>query len=214
MPPGVTPMFDRYTDRARRALVLAKEEAVRSDSDLIGTEHLLLGLIGEGGGVAALALQACGLTLEAARLHVKLPRAGRGDRLLALYFTGPMKRVLELAAQESLVFGSNYIATEHLLLGVIHQGDSAGIKALDELPGGATAVREKVLTMLGDYEKHERRQAVVTPGATLANVVATQEDMLAVLGEMRDRLGAIELRLGMGKAAPIGPPAGEGERPL
>jgi ATP-dependent Clp protease ATP-binding subunit ClpA len=155
-------MFDWYTDRARRAVVLAGTEAVSLNHDSVGTEHLLLGLLAEEGGVAAQALQACGLTLEAARLQVAQVKYRDQSPAPGLrVFTPQMKKVLEIAVHPALLQGNNYIATERLLLGLIRAGEGVSAEILANLDGGAAAVREKVLEMLRGYAEHEEPRVTV-----------------------------------------------------
>jgi hypothetical protein len=124
-------MFKRFTSRARRAVVLAQEEARLLHHDHLGTEHLLLGLLAEGEGIAAKALQHAGLTLEAARAGVA-EITGRGEKTPGEHvpFTVEAKKVLELALRAALDLSHNYIGTEHLLLGLLAEGESVGIRAL------------------------------------------------------------------------------------
>ena len=118
-------MFERFTDRARRVIVLAQEEARRLEHNYIGTEHLLLGLIHEGDGVAAKAMEMTGIKLEDARLAVT-ELIGEGEKPVEghIPFTPRAKRVFELSFREALQLGHNYIGTEHLLLGLLKEGDS------------------------------------------------------------------------------------------
>src|SRR6266542_3752547 len=140
-------MFERFTDRARRVAVLAQEEARMLHHDHIGTEHILLGLIGEGEGVAAKALESLGISLEAVRQHVG-EITGQGQQAPAghIPFTPCAKNVLELSLREALQLGHNYIGTEHILLGLIRDGEGVAAQVLVKLGGepgvGKTAVAE------------------------------------------------------------------------
>ena len=128
-------MFNRFTERARRAILLAREEAKRLDHDYLGTEHLLLGLIGEGEGVAAVALQNLDVDLEQVRQEVE-KTVGRGGGSLFLGqipFTPRAKKVLELAVTEARALGHNYIGTEHLLLGLVREGEGVAAQVLISL---------------------------------------------------------------------------------
>src|SRR5580704_11008810 len=117
-------MFQRFTDRGRRVVVLAQDEARRLDHNYIGTEHILLGLIHEGDGVAAKALESLGITLEAAREKVQVATDKfASEPSGSPPFTPRSKKVLELALRESLQLGHQYIGTEHLLLGLIREGE-------------------------------------------------------------------------------------------
>src|SRR5579884_2903355 len=120
-------MFERFTDRARRVVVLAQEEARMLNHNYIGTEHILLGLIHEGEGVAAKALESLGISLEAVRQQVE-EIIGQGQQAPSghIPFTPRAKKVLELSLREALQLGHNYIGTEHILLGLIREGEGVG----------------------------------------------------------------------------------------
>ena len=124
-------MFERFTDRARRVVVLAQEEARMLNHNYIGTEHILLGLIHEGEGVAAKALESLGISLEAVRQQVE-EIIGQGQQAPSghIPFTPRAKKVLELSLREALQLGHNYIGTEHILLGLIREGDGVAVKIL------------------------------------------------------------------------------------
>jgi ATP-dependent Clp protease ATP-binding subunit ClpC len=143
-------MFERFTDRARRAVVLAQEEARMLDHDYIGTEHLLLGLIHEREGVAARALEALGMSLSDVRGEVESV-IGRGDTPPAgrIPFTPRAKKVLELSLREALQLGHNYIGTEHILLGLVREGEGVGARVLTERGATLEGVREQVLSIIG-----------------------------------------------------------------
>ncbi len=144
-------MFSRFTERARKVIILAKEEAKRFNHDYIGTEHILLGLIKEGEGVAAAVLQNLGLGLETIRLEVeKLVQPGpptvvSGD----IPFTPKAKKVIELATDEARNLGHNYIGTEHLLLGLIREGEGVASQVLTNLGLDLNKVRQEVMSLLG-----------------------------------------------------------------
>ena len=144
-------MFERFSDRARRVVVLAHEEARLLDHSYIGTEHILLGLVHEGGGVAARALQELGISLDALREQVE-QAAGRGSTRPSghIPFTPRVKKVLELSLREALHLGQNYIGTGHLLLGVVREEEGPA-------EGGVAA---KVLTGLGTDLTQVRRQVI------------------------------------------------------
>lgn len=149
-------MFNRFTERARKVIVLAKEEARRFNHDYIGTEHLLLGLIREGEGVAAAVLQKLGLSLESIRLEVeKLVQPGPSTQIQGdVPFTPRSKKALELAAEEARSLGHNYIGTEHLLLGLIREGEGVASQVLLNLGLDLNRVRNEIMELLGS----------VTPG--------------------------------------------------
>ena len=142
-------MFERFTDRARRVVVLAQEEARMLDHSHIGTEHLLLGLIREGGGVAAKALESLGISLQAVRQQVG-EIVGRGQQAPSghIPFTPRAKKVLELSLREALQLGHNYIGTEHILLGLIREGDGVAAQVLVKLGADPTRVRQQVIQLL------------------------------------------------------------------
>jgi hypothetical protein len=145
-------VFERFTDRARRVIVLAQEEARVLDHNYIGTEHLLLGLIHEGEGVAAKALESLGISLEAVRDQVK-EIIGRGMEAPGghIPFTPRAKKVLELSLREALQLGHNYIGTEHILLGLIREGEGVAAQVLVELGAGLDRVRQVVVQLLSGY---------------------------------------------------------------
>ena len=145
-------MFERFTDRARRVVVLAQEEARLLNHNYIGTEHILLGLIHEGEGVAAKALESLGISLEAVRGQVE-EMIGRGGSPLNGYipFTPRAKKVLELSLREALQLGHNYIDTEHILLGLIHEGEGVAAQILVKLGAELPEVREQVTQILSGY---------------------------------------------------------------
>jgi hypothetical protein len=142
-------MFERFTQDARRAVVLAQEEARLLNHDYIGTEHLLLGLAREAEGVAAGALGTFDVSLELVRAEVEKV-IGRGQTAPSghIPFTPRAKKVLELALREALQLGHNYIGTAHILLGVVREGDGVGAQVLVELTPGLAEVRRQVLQLL------------------------------------------------------------------
>jgi ATP-dependent Clp protease ATP-binding subunit ClpA len=156
-------VFERFTDRARRVVVLAQEESRRLNHDFIGTEHILLGLIQEREGVAAQALGALGIRLEAVRARVE-EIVGRGESTPSghIPFTPRAKKVLELSLREALQFGHNYIGTEHLLLGLIREGEGVAATVLVGLGADLESVRQKVVQLLSGYQGPESKEAGVT----------------------------------------------------
>jgi hypothetical protein len=142
-------MFERFTDRARRVVVLAQEEARLLNHNYIGTEHILLGLIHEKEGVAARALTELGISLEAIRVEV-VEIIGRGATAPSghLPFTPRSKKVLELSLREALQLGHNYIGTEHILLGLIREGEGVAARVLVKLVGSRDRVRQQVIRVL------------------------------------------------------------------
>lgn len=144
-------MFNRFTERARKVIILAKEEARRFNHDYIGTEHLLLGLIREGEGVAAAVLQKMGVSLQNIRLEIeKLVQPGPTTQILGdIPFTPRAKKVLELAAEEARSLGHNYIGTEHILLGLIREGEGVASQVLMNLGLDLNRVRNEIMSLLG-----------------------------------------------------------------
>ncbi|MBI4598400.1 MAG: ATP-dependent Clp protease ATP-binding subunit [Candidatus Omnitrophica bacterium] len=144
-------MFNKFTERARKVILLAKEEAKRFNHDYIGTEHILLGLIREGEGVAAAVLQKLGLSPEKIRLEVeKLVQSGPSTMVSGdIPFTPKAKKVIELAMEEARSLGHNYIGTEHLLLGLIREGEGVASQVLMNLGLDLNRVRNEVITLLG-----------------------------------------------------------------
>jgi len=144
-------MFNRFTERARKVVILAKEEARRFNHDYIGTEHILLGLIREGEGVAATVLQKMGVSLENIRLEIeKLVQPGPTTQIIGdIPFTPRAKKALELSAEEARSLGHNYIGTEHLLLGLIREGEGIASQVLLNLGMDLTTVRNEVMGLLG-----------------------------------------------------------------
>ena len=144
-------MFNRFTERARKVIILAKEEARRFNHDYIGTEHILLGLVREGEGVAAAVLQKMGVSLENIRLEIeKLVQPGPTTQIIGdIPFTPRAKKALELAAEEARSLGHNYIGTEHLLLGLIREGEGMASQVLLNLGLDLNTVRNEVMELLG-----------------------------------------------------------------
>jgi Clp amino terminal domain, pathogenicity island component len=143
-------VFERFTDRARRVVVLAQEEARLLNHDYIGTEHILLGLIHEGEGVAARALESLDLSLEAVRAQVE-EVVGHGSTAPSghIPFTPRAKKVLELGLREALQLGHNYIGTEHILLGLIREGEGVAAQTLVRLGADLDRVRRAVVALIG-----------------------------------------------------------------
>jgi hypothetical protein len=145
-------VFERFTDRARRIVVLAQEEARLLNHNYIGTEHILLGIIHEGEGVAARALESLDISLERVRSEVE-EIIGEGDSEPSghIPFTPRAKKVLELSLREALQLGHNYIGTEHILLGLIREGEGVGARVLHKLGADLSGVRARVLQLLSGY---------------------------------------------------------------
>src|SRR5690625_5633525 len=146
-------MFERFTDRARRVVVLAQDEARLLNHNYIGTEHILLGLIHEAEGVGAKALEALGVTLDAVREQVR-DIIGEGNQTPSghIPFTPRAQKVLELSLREALQLGHNYIGTDHILLGLIREGEGVAAQVLVKLGADLTRVRQQVIQLLSGYQ--------------------------------------------------------------
>jgi ATP-dependent Clp protease ATP-binding subunit ClpC len=180
-------MFERFTDRARRVVVLAQEEARRLHHNYIGTEHILLGLIHEGEGVAAKALDSLGISLDAVRQQVE-EIIGRGQQAPSghIPFTPRAKKVLELSLRESLQLGHDHIGTEHILLGLLREGDGVAAQVLVRLGADLNLVRQQVIQLLHGRQGKEPGSARSTAGE------------LRLLPAVKARLEAVEQRVGTG----------------
>ncbi|GAB3264351.1 ATP-dependent Clp protease ATP-binding subunit [Alteromonas gracilis] len=159
-------MFERFTDRARRVVVLAQEEARMLSHNYIGTEHILLGLIHEGDGIAAKALESLSISLEAVRAQVE-EIIGQGQQAPSghIPFTPRAKKVLELSLREALQLGHNYIGTEHILLGLIREGEGVAAQVLQKLGADLNRVRQQVIQLLSGYQGKEPQAAGTAPEA-------------------------------------------------
>jgi ATP-dependent Clp protease ATP-binding subunit ClpC len=179
-------MFERFTDRARRVVVFAQDEARGLNHNWIGTEHLLLAVIREGQGVGAKALESMQISLDAARQQVE-SIIGRGQEPVGdghIAFTPRAKKVLELSLREALQLGHNYIGTEHILLGLIREGDGVAALVLVNLGSDLNRARQQVIQLLHGHQG--RRTSIATIGEELADRLAS----------MAARLAVIERRLG------------------
>jgi ATP-dependent Clp protease ATP-binding subunit ClpA len=188
-------MFERFTDRARRVVVLAQDEARRLDHNYIGTEHILLGLIHEGTGVAARALESLGVKLDAVREQVE-EIIGRGQQQTPtghIPFTPRAKKVLELSLRESLQLGQDYIGTEHILLGLVHEGDGVAAQVLVRLGADLNRVRQQVIQLL---HGHQAEEPVLATSA--ARELMLPEVLQARLEAIEHWLTAIARRVGIG----------------
>jgi ATP-dependent Clp protease ATP-binding subunit ClpC len=179
-------MFERFTDKARRTVVLAQEEAALLEHDHIGTEHILLGLLRETGGAAASVLTSLGVTLEAARATVE-NADGRGPGAARhIPFTPEAKRTLELALREALQLGHDYIGTGHILLGLTTDPGCKGAEVLIELGAGLDAVREGVVELRPADEARVARRT--HPAAPIEGA--------SRFADLTARLAAVERRVG------------------
>ena len=191
-------MFERFTDRARRVVVLAQEEARMLNHNYIGTEHILLALIHEGEGVAAKALTALGISLAATRQAVE-DIIGRGMQAPSghIPFTPRSKKVLELSLREALQLGSDYIGTEHILLGLIREGDGVAAQVLVSSGVDLNRARQQVIQLLhGPREPDAPLSAAASaPPPFSASAPPTDDDLVGRLASFAARLSTIELRL-------------------
>ena len=181
-------MFERFTERARRVVVLAQEEARMLNHNYIGTEHILLGLIREGEGVAARLLESLGISLESVRQQVK-EIIGRGEQAPSghIPFTPRAKKVLELSLREAKALGHNYIGTEHILLGLIREGSGVAAQVLVKLGADLNRTRQQVVQLLPG----RAGENVIGEGSPLPGDAPTQVDSLD------RRLAAIERWVGL-----------------
>ncbi len=172
-------MFDRFTDRARRVIVLAQDEARMLNHNYIGTEHLLLGLIHEGEGVAAKALESLGISLEAVREQVE-EIIGQGQQAPTghIPFTPRAKKVLEFSMREALQINHPYIGTEHILLGLIREGEGVAAQVLIKLGADLNRVRNQVLQLLSGFQGKES----ATAGAPEAGPASAAQTILDQFG--------------------------------
>ena len=189
-------MFERFTDRARRAVVLAQEDARLLNHNYIGTEHLLLGLVHEGGGVAAQALESLGISLEAVRQQVE-QIIGRGQQAPRghIPFTPRAKEVMELAMRESDALGHVHIDTEHLLLGLIREGHGVAVQVLTRLGGDPNTVRQQVMRLL----PRQAGTGAIGAGRRAGRRERERliDDALVRIGYVDQRLAAVERWVGL-----------------
>ena len=187
-------MFERFTDRARRAIVLAQEEARTLHHDCIGTEHVLLGLIHDGEGVAARALESLGISLDTVRRQVEeIIGHGREAPSGHIPFTPQAKKVMKLSLREALQMGHNYIGTEHILLGLIREGDGVAARVLAGLDADLSRVRQQVIQLLTGLGEQEQRSGPA--GGRERRLLA---ELLGRVESIDSRLSAMEQRVGTG----------------
>ena len=232
-------MFERFTDRARRVVVLAQEEARDLCHNYIGTEHILLGLLREQDGVAARALEALGISLDAARQQVQgIIGRGEGMPVGHIPFTPRAKKVLELSLREALQFGHNYIGTEHILLGLVREGDGVAAHVLVDLGADLMTVRAEVVNLLREAPESQdvpgegpevqapqpgrpTRVArssgmpvqVTSSPMRMENINARLGEVISRLDVIAARLASIEGRLAEGPRAPRKPAAPKKPKP-
>jgi ATP-dependent Clp protease ATP-binding subunit ClpA len=181
-------VFERFTDRARRVVVLAQEEARIFNHNYIGTEHILLGLIREDGGVAAKGLKSLGISVDAVRQQVEeIIGIGEQEPSGHIPFTPRAKKVLELSLRESMQLGHEYIGTEHILLGLIREGDGVAAQVLVKLGADLNRVRQQVIQRVHGFQGEDEAgsvRAVQRPG------------LLWRVGAIERRLSVVEQRIG------------------
>jgi ATP-dependent Clp protease ATP-binding subunit ClpC len=208
-------MFERFTARARRAVVNAQEEARELNHNYIGTEHLLLGLMREPESVAARALQELKISQDTARERV-IQIVGRGQQPQSghIPFTPRAKKVLELSLREALQLSHDYIGTEHILLGLIREGEGVAAQVLVKLGGNLAVVREKVIEIVpAAVENVEFTERLPPVGAaSLEGILGPLAAISDRLDAIAERLGAIERHLGLrGEPGPAGAGSGSEE---
>jgi ATP-dependent Clp protease ATP-binding subunit ClpC len=195
-------MFERFTDRSRRVIALAQEEARLLNHNYIGTEHLLLGLVHEGEGVAARALESLGIGLAAVRQRVE-EAVGQGEQDPAgrIPFTPRAKKVLELSRREALALGHNYVGTEHILLGLLREGEGVAARVLVQLGADLNRVRQQVIQVLAEHQEG---------GAARTRRAARRSRQPGPLPEILERVESIDLRLSaIGQQVGTGPETGD-----
>jgi ATP-dependent Clp protease ATP-binding subunit ClpC len=186
-------MFERWTDRARRSIVLAQEHARMMNHETVGTEHMLLGLVHEGDGVAFRALSALGVTLDAACAAAEKRRPlGTVTHSGHLPFTARGKKVCEIALREALETGVSYIGTEHVLLGIVREGKDTAAQVFGDLGVSLLAVRAKVLELLGGYERAEKA-ARAEPARRDEHMTRVRGALLRVHQETCERCASLAL---------------------
>ena len=216
-------MFERFTDRARRVVVLAQEEARMLSHGYIGTEHLLLGLIHEGGGASGAALESLSITLDDARAQV-VSIVPRGQEPLSghIPFTPRAKKILELSLRESLDLGHSSIGPEHILLGVAREGQGVANQVLATLGADGPRVRAEVMRFLqqgegegeaeaeAEAEAEEERIVRLPPDVRLVGSPAQLAQVMRRLDRIDGRLAAIERHLGIAARPTAGEPGEPG----
>jgi ATP-dependent Clp protease ATP-binding subunit ClpC len=173
----VKAMFERFTEKAIKVVMLAQEEARRLGHNFVGTEQIMLGLIGEGTGIAAKVLKSMGISLKEARIEVeKIIGRGSGFVAVEIPFTPRAKRVLELALEEARQLGHNYIGTEHLLLGLLREGEGVAARVLENLDADPAKIRSQVIRMVGETQEAVGAGAGGGQGASSGSKTPTLEE--------------------------------------
>jgi ATP-dependent Clp protease ATP-binding subunit ClpC len=179
-------MFERYTEKAIKVIMLSQEESRRLGHNFVGTEQIMIGLIGQGTGIAAKVLRSMGVNLKDARIEVeKLVGRGLGFVSLEIPFTPGAKRVLDFAQAESKELGHNYIGTEHLLLGLIVETENKAVRVLETLGVDLTKIRPQVIRMLGETTE-------VISESPSSPMTIQQIEMLLLLKSIENKTVAID----------------------
>jgi Clp amino terminal domain, pathogenicity island component/UvrB/uvrC motif len=194
-------MFERFTDQARRIVVLAQEEARMLNHGNIGTEHILLALIREGTGTAARALAALGITEEAARQQVEeIIGPGRQDRPRGhIPFTPRGKKTLELSLREAIALGNNFIGTEHILLALLREGENPATQVLNRLGADPASVRQEVIRRV--HARRVEEEPAVRRATALGGKRKLASEVKGRLDSLEWRLSVLEQRVGTGADA-------------
>ncbi len=197
-------MFERFTDRARRVVVLAQEESRLLNHSYIGTEHLLLGLLREDEGVAAKTLLALGISADAARSRVEeaIGVGGGPSEAGHVPFTPRAKKVLEMALREALILGHNYIGTEHILLGLVREGEGVAAQVLVQMGAELAVVRRTVITIVGGIAEEKIAEGTAAP-APPEEVIRSLREENAYLRVEVDRLREALRRMGEPPDPPV-----------
>ncbi len=191
-------MFERFTDLARRVVVYAQEEARLLNHDYIGTEHILLGLLREGDGLAARTLVSLGISLQAVRQEVEgIIGLGKKAPSGHIPFTPRAKKVLELSLREALHLGHNYIGTEHILLGLVREGEGVAAQVLVRLGADLNRVRAQVIHLVRDQPGGPDAPHVEMGLRGARTAPWRMSDVVPVLRSIEQRLAAIERHLGI-----------------
>ncbi len=192
-------MFERFTDRARRVVVLAQDEARLLNHNYIGTEHILLGIVSLGEGTAAKTLESLGISIESVREVVQATvGVGKHSQSGHIPFTPRAKKALELSLREALLLGHDYIGTEHILLGLVREGDGVAAQVLVRMGADLNRVREQVIQVLAEYQGQEPEVRTVRARPVPASLAAgRQQEILRMLADITARLSAVEEHLGI-----------------